>query len=167
MKEFNFDPQNQEMMARLRQMPIFDAMDPEQLRPLIMMARLRSYKTGEIIIEEGETDQLVYFLVTGACRVNVDGMDITTLNSVGEVFGEMGLVDHSPRSATITAQQATVCMVLDGGFLDKMKDVDKLASEALFYRIFSEILATRIRDANSKVLSLDEDLEDLSMKRPD
>lgn len=167
MKEFNFDPKNQELMARLRQMPIFDAMEPEQLRPLIMMARLRSYEDGEIIIAEGDTDQLVYFLVMGKCLVNVDGMDVTTITKVGEVFGEMGLIDHSPRSATITSTGPAVCMVLDGSFLEKMKSVDKLASEALFYRIFSEILATRIRDANSKVLALDEDLEDLSMKRPD
>lgn len=154
-------------MARLRQMPIFDAMEPDQLRPLIMMARLRSYEVDEEIIAEGDTDQLVYFLVMGKCNVNVDGMDVTTIAKVGEVFGEMGLVDHSPRSATITAIEPTVCMALDGSFLDKLKDVDKLASEALFYRIFSEILATRIRDANAKVLALDEDLEDLSMKRPE
>lgn len=167
MKEFNFDPKNKDLMARLRQMPIFDAMDPEQLRPLLMMARLRSYEGGETIISEGDTDQLVYFLVMGNCMVNVDGMDVSTIDKVGEVFGEMGLVDHSPRSATITATGPTVCMAFDGGFLEKMKDVDKLASEALFYRIFSEILATRIRDANSKVLSLDEDLEDLAMRRPE
>lgn len=154
-------------MDRLRQMPIFDAMEPEQLRPLIMMARLRSYEKDETIIAEGDTDKLVYFLVMGKCLVNVDGMDVTTIAKVGEVFGEMGLVDHSPRSATITAMGPTICMVLDGSFLEKMKNVDKLASEALFYRIFSEILATRIRDANSKLLALDGDLEDLAMKRPE
>lgn len=166
MKEFKFDPKNKDLMARLRQMPIFDAMESSQLGPLILAARLRSYDVNEAIINEGDTDHLVYFLVMGSCLVNVDGMDVTTIHKVGEVFGEMGLIDNSPRSATITAVEPTICMVLDGHFLDKMKNVDKLAAEALFYRIFSEILATRIRDANAKLLALDGDLEDLSMKRP-
>lgn len=166
MKEFNFDLTNSDLMARLRQMPVFDAMESSQLRPLLQLACLRSYAEDEVIIEEGDTDHSVHFLVMGSCQVNVDGMDVTILDKVGEVFGEMGLIDNSPRSATITAIEPTVCMVLDGHFLDRLKDVDKLAAEALFYRIFSEILATRIRDANARLLALDGALEDLSMKRP-
>ncbi len=47
-----------------------------------------------------------------------------------------------------------------------MKGMDKLAAEALFYRIFSEMLAARIRDANRKVLRLEDELKDLSVQRP-
>jgi len=147
-------------------MPIFDAMDAAQLPQLLKLAKLRSYDANEVIMTEGDTSQLVYFLVQGSCTVNVDGMDVADLTKTGDVFGEMGMIDHEPRSATITAQTATICMVLDGTFIDSMKVVDKMASEALFYRIFSEILAARIRDANAKILILEDQLEDLSVHPP-
>lgn len=166
MKEFKFSPDNKSIMARLRTMPIFDAMEPDQLAHLLKLAKIRQYEEGEVIIAEGDTDQLVYFLAQGSCMVNVDGLDVGTISKVGDVFGEMGMVDQEPRSATITTNSTTICLVLDGSFMDHMQSVDSLASKALFYRIFSEILAARIRDANAKILVLEDQLEDLSVQMP-
>lgn len=166
MKELDFTPSNKDVLARLKGMPVFDAMEPEPLMHLLKLSKIRRYDPGEVLISEGDTDQLIYFLVQGSCRVNIDGTDVGVISKVGDVFGEMGMVDHGPRSATISAVSATICLVLDGAFLDRMKDVDKLASQALFYRIFSEILAGRIRDANSKILILEDELEALSVKMP-
>lgn len=166
MKEFVFTPSNKSILARLRTMPIFDALEPPQLIHLLKLAKMRRYDSDEVIIAEGDTDQFVYFLVQGNCTVNVDGLDVGTIAKVGDVFGEMGLIDRQPRSATITANSDTICMVLNGTFLESMESVDKVASQALFYRIFSEILAARIRDANAKILQLEDQLEDLSVQRP-
>jgi len=164
MREFNFSMDNKGILARLRKMPIFDAMEPEQLPHLLKLAKLRQYESGEVIIEEGDTDQFVYFLAQGSCSVNIEGLDVGSISKLGDVFGEMGLVDQEPRSATITATASTICLVLDGSFLEHMKSVDSLASQALFYRIFSEILAARIRDANAKVLVLEDQLKELSVQ---
>ncbi|MEF2230957.1 MAG: cyclic nucleotide-binding domain-containing protein [Pseudodesulfovibrio sp.] len=166
MKEFPFDPTDRATLERLRRMPVFDAMDPALLPALLKLARLRRYDPGEVIIAEGDTDQFVYFLIFGRCSVNVDGMDLGAIANVGDVFGEMGMVDQKPRSATITAVKQTLCLVLDGAFLDHLGGVDKLAAQALFYRIFSEILAGRIREANARLLTLESRLEDLSVQRP-
>ena len=166
MREFNFSPDDKNILAQLRKMPIFDAMEPAQLPELLKLAKLRRYDKGEVVIAEGDTDQLVYFLAQGSCTVNIEGLDVGTISKVGDVFGEMGWVDQEPRSATITADSSTICLVLDGSFLDSMKSVDSLASKALFYRIFSEILAARIRDANAKILVLEDQLEDLLVQRP-
>jgi len=166
MKEFKFSPDNKGVMGQLRKMPIFDAMEPEQLPHVLKLAKLRQYEVGEVIIAKGDTDQLVYFLAQGSCAVNIEGLDVGTITKVGDVFGEMGMVDQEPRSATITANVTTICLVLDSSFLDHMKSVDSLASKALFYRIFSEILAARVRDANAKILVLEDQLEDLSVQMP-
>lgn len=166
MKEFPFDPNDNVTLERVRKMPVFDAMDVEQLPQVLKFARIRQYDIDEIIIQEGETDQLVYFLISGNCQVMVDGIDVGNVAKLGDVFGEMGMIDQKPRSATIVALATTLCLVLDGSFLDHLKGVDKLAAQALFYRIFSEILAARIRDANKKLLVLDDELGDLAVKVP-
>jgi len=164
-KDFPFDPNDQATLDRLRRMPVFDAMEPELLPALLKLARLRRYDPDEVIIAEGDTDQLVYFLIFGRCSVNVDGMDLAAITRPGDVFGEMGMVDGK-RSATITAVKQTLCLVLDGTFLDRLRGVDRLAAQALFYRIFSEILAGRIRAANARLLVLEEQLTDLSVPGP-
>ena len=166
MREYPFDPNDKATLDRLRRMPVFDAMEPDLLPALLKLARLRRYDAGEVIIAEGDTDQLVYFLIFGRCSVNVDGMDLSAITRAGDVFGEMGMVDQKPRSATITAEKQTLCLVLDGAFLDHLGGVDKVAAQALFYRIFSEILAGRIRAANARVLTLENQLEKLSVQSP-
>ncbi len=166
MKEFAFDPNDEDTLARLRKMPIFDAMDINQLPKVLKLAKLRRYEAGETIIEEGETDQLVYFLILGKCTVETEGMELNFINNLGDVFGEMGIIDQKPRSATIKAEKPTLCLALDGSFLERLEGIDKLAAQALFYRIFSEMLAARIRDANSKILTLEDQLEGLSVQRP-
>lgn len=165
-KEFAFDPTDTSTLARLRKMPIFDAMDINQLPKVLKLAKLRRYEANEIIIEEGDTDQIVYFLILGSCMVEMEGMEINYISKLGDVFGEMGIIDQKPRSATIRAENETLCLALDGSFLDRLEGIDKLAAQALFYRIFSEMLAARIRDANNSILKLEDQLEDLSVQRP-
>lgn len=166
MKEYPFDPNDKATLERVRKMPVFDAMELSQLPHLLKLAKLRRFESGETIITEGDTDQLVYFLILGRCVVEVEGMEVNAIEKLGDVFGEMGMIDHKPRSATITADKPVVCLVMDGTFLEHMEGVDKLASQALFYRIFSEMLAARIRDANAKVLQLENELKELSVDSP-
>ncbi|QJB55095.1 cyclic nucleotide-binding domain-containing protein [Pseudodesulfovibrio sp. zrk46] len=166
MKEFKFSPENKSILAQLRKMPIFDAMEPEQLAEVVKMGRIRRYDEGEVIIAEGEMDQMVFFLAQGSCTVQVEGLGVGVISKVGDVFGEMGMVDAEPRSATITAREQVICLAMDGSFLDQMKTVDDLASKGLFYRIFSEILAARVRDANARILKLEDELKDLSVQMP-
>ncbi|WP_419785211.1 cyclic nucleotide-binding domain-containing protein [Pseudodesulfovibrio sp.] len=166
MRDFAFDPSDEATLERLRRMPVFDAMESELLSALLKLARLRLYDEGEEIIIEGETDQLVYFLIFGQCGVNVDGMRLASITRSGDVFGEMGMVDGKPHSATISAEKQTLCLVFNRSFLERLQGVDKLAAKALFYRIFSQILAGRIRAANARLLTLEDELKALSVQRP-
>lgn len=166
MKKFAFDPTDQETLSRLRKMPVFDAMDLEQLPRILKHAQLRRYGEDEIIIEEGDTDQFVYFLILGSCAVEVEGIEVNSITKLGDVFGEMGIIDQKPRSATIKAEEPTLCLALDGSFMERLEGIDRLAAQALFYRIFSEMLAARIRDANSNILTLEDQLKELSVERP-
>jgi len=163
MKEIPFDPNDRETLTRLQQMPIFGAMDEERLPKVLGMAMLRRYEKDETIITEGDTDQAVYFLIMGRCSVSIEGVNVNAISEIGDVFGEMGIIDQKPRSATVRAEKPVLCLVLDSEFIERLEGVDKLAAEALFYRIFSEMLAARIRDANARILYLEEKLEECSM----
>lgn len=165
MKEIPFDPNDRETVVRLRQMPVFGAITEDRLPNVLGMTTLRRYEKDETIIREGDTDQTVYFLIMGSCTVVIEGVKVNSINKIGDIFGEMGIIDQKPRSATVRAEKPVLCLVLDSNFMERLEGVDKLAAEALFYRIFSEMLSARIRDANGRILYLEEKLEECSMNQ--
>jgi len=160
MIEKELDHSDQEVLDRLRQMPVFDSLGRNQMREIVRLSRLRKYDAGEVLIKEGDYDQYIYFLIGGDLSILRDGEQVGRIRRLGDVFGEMGIIDGSPRSATIKALAPTLCVALDGAFLDRLSGADKLIAQALFYRIFAGILAARLRDTNNRVAELENRLRE-------
>ena len=77
---------------------------------LFQMAEL-AFKTGEVIISEGEMGTSAYLLKSGSVEVSrkIDGSRVVlAILEAGQIFGEMSLIDESPRSATVTALKTCV-----------------------------------------------------------
>jgi len=74
----------------------------------------RAYAAGDVVFREGdESDGRMYVLIEGAVRASREGRELETLAAAGDVFGEIGLIDRLPRSATVHAEQATRVVVVD------------------------------------------------------
>jgi CRP/FNR family transcriptional regulator, cyclic AMP receptor protein len=69
-------------------------------------APTRSYKAGDVIFREGEPAQELYIVKSGRVEVWLGNRVLDTLPELS-IFGEMALVDHSPRSATVVAATDT------------------------------------------------------------
>lgn len=70
----------------------------------------RAYLPGEVMVREGDTDRELYFILDGEARVTRAAGGTPRLLAVlgqGTFFGEMSLLDGSPRFATVTAVRAT------------------------------------------------------------
>jgi CRP/FNR family cyclic AMP-dependent transcriptional regulator len=61
-----------------------------------------SFEAGEVIIEEGHSDNTIFVIRSGEAQVVHKGELLATLGE-GELFGEMALIDNMPRSATVIA----------------------------------------------------------------
>jgi CRP-like cAMP-binding protein len=80
------------------------------------------------------------------------------LKRLGDVFGEMGIIDGSPRSATITARRSSLVISLDDTALGALGETSKIFMQAVMYRVFAEVMAVRLRQANEEIASLNEKL---------
>jgi len=145
MQETTFLENNETMMENLKNIPVLEKFDDQELNRLLEMSKIRKYKAGECIVEEGLSDTWLYFLMYGRIKITKQGKEIAVLSRRGEIFGEMGALDSSRRSASAHAATDTVCLATDIFYLEKLTGNEKLAFGYVFYRLMSEILSRRLR----------------------
>jgi len=79
---------------------------PHRLTPM----KQRKFKKGEMIVQQGDVGQEAYRILKGSVQVyfTQEGKRVTLgMLGAGEIFGEMGMIDDKPRSATVQAIEAT------------------------------------------------------------
>ena len=67
------------------------------------------YRKGQVILKEGEDTHEAYIIITGNVIISNNGVTIATLGE-NEIFGELSWLQHTPRSATVTAQGNNVSL---------------------------------------------------------
>jgi CRP-like cAMP-binding protein len=66
---------------------------------------LATFAPGEVIFAAGDKGDQMYVIRSGEVEIEIDGRVVETL-SAGGIFGEMALIDGSPRAATAKAKTA-------------------------------------------------------------
>ena len=100
------------------------------------------------IVEQGSIGHEMYLLRKGRAAIIVNGSPVEEIG-VGGVFGEMGLIDGSPRSATVVAlEPCEVVPVTEKTFLYLVHETPYFALDVM------RTLAARIRRMNDKVVTL-------------
>jgi CRP/FNR family cyclic AMP-dependent transcriptional regulator len=116
----------------LSQVPLFRTLEPKYIQRLQRAARERSYAAGDVILTEGEQGIAFYVVMSG--HVEATRGDGTVVNRIGPggSFGELALLNETPRTATVTALDAVTCLVLPRlDFLDALRDQPEIAVQLL------------------------------------
>ena len=92
-----------ERLDLLAKVPLFAGLTPAALELVAGVATDETYPTGTCIFEHGDIGDKLYIILSGRVRIsrNVPGMGeeaLAVLNP-GAIFGEMALLDDTPRSA--------------------------------------------------------------------
>ncbi len=132
--------------------PILFGLDREDLHELANAAFEESYAPGDIIIQEGDKGDAVYFIVHG--RVDVikqfsDGTERYLHSSgPGEPVGEMAMLQEGGRTATVRAVEPLTVLRIDREpFLNVLGRSPSLAVRILVR------LTGRLRDADQQAIS--------------
>lgn len=93
----------QAMRALLHKIPLFAGLPDEQLDHIARMAVRRQVPRHKTIVFVGAETDCLFVIVSGSAKVlnrDAEGREvILSMLEAGECFGEMGLIDGSPRSA--------------------------------------------------------------------
>ncbi len=149
-------------MEVLRNTPLFRHLNYRELVHLMNLTYTRSVKEQEMIIEEGDVGEELFLLVSGAASVRKGKQEIARL-ATGCHFGEMALIDDSPRSATIVSIEPSRLLVIGRPqFYDFIRR-DPPAGIKLLWA-FLQILSTRLRTTDEKLRELQEGLSFVDIK---
>ena len=100
----------------LEKVPIFSRLERGHLKQLSKIMVPRSFKTGDVIIKEGDQGAGVFVITSGEVEVvgGAGKASPTVLNTLGpgEFFGEMALFEGFPRSATVRCLKDTECLAM-------------------------------------------------------
>jgi SulP family sulfate permease len=129
----------------------------EDAAELIRRCQRLEVGAGEIIVRAGEAADSMHFILDGRVGIMVpaDGERTTRVRSLGRytTIGEMGLVSHAPRSATIQAEVASILYVLGADQFEAiMADDPALGRKLLTY--FVSVMAERLSFANRTIAVL-------------
>lgn len=105
-------PGVEEIIKGLSRMPLFEDLPVNVLRQLAMITKIVKYNKGSLIIREGESGDQVGIIASGLvkiCKINPQIKEtILKTAGLGEIFGEMSILDGLPRSADVIAVEDTL-----------------------------------------------------------
>jgi CRP-like cAMP-binding protein/KaiC/GvpD/RAD55 family RecA-like ATPase len=139
--------------STLRGVPLFSSISVDDLSRLSRQFVRRRYRRGEIIFHRGDFGSTFHIINIGMVKLSIpseEGGDVFLAHlGPGDFFGELALLDESPRSATATAIESTETLALERqDFLDFVRWYPDVAVSIL------AVLAQRIRNLNSRLESV-------------
>ncbi len=134
----------------LQVVPFFANLNHEEVDNLSRLLVVRRFSAGQIVFHHGDPGGLLYIVSKGRVKIThstPDGQEaMLAIVGVGDFFGELALLDDSPRSATAEALEATETLTLHRE--DFMRFIQANPDFALHVL---QTMARRIRRLNNQV----------------
>ena len=132
-------------LGTLGDVPLFEGLSKRHLRRIAKLARIRRFAPGSPIVRAGDAGRAFYVLLDGGAKVVRPGARSRRLG-IGDYFGEMALLDDSPRSADVVADGDVIALTIDRSGFTKL-----LRSEPALAQTLLRTLAARLRAAESSL----------------
>ncbi len=122
---------------------LFDEATLEQLQNQIEQSTVLRFPAGKAIMQEGEAGVYMYVVIKGRVTISIKGSPVESV-AMGGTFGEMALVDQSPRTASAHAAADSELLVINRAAMLKL-----VKQHPEFGVTLLRAVANRLRHMNS------------------
>ena len=136
----------------LQHFRMLDALTDPQKRAVANMTRMLEVKRGQRIYLQGDPSDQIFLLKAGIVKISTAGSEQDTILALlypGDIFGELAMIDESPRDHIAEAVEDTVLCALNRDLLLQMVQ----QSPALGYQI-TKLMGLRLRRLRTRVEEL-------------
>jgi CRP-like cAMP-binding protein len=131
-------------LAALAAVPMFASCTKRELQRLARAGDEMEFPAGRRLVDQGATGREAFFILEGTATVRRGNRKVATLGP-GDWFGELALLDHQPRTASVTTDTPVKVYVLDSRhFEGVLDDIPGLSRKLLAQ------LAGRLRELDAK-----------------
>jgi CRP-like cAMP-binding protein len=134
-------------LEHLAQVPLFRSLSKRDLQRVARAADELQVEPGRVLMEQGQVGRECFVIVDGTATVRRNGRRVATLGP-GDAAGELSLLDHGPRTATVVADGAMTVLVIGArefsGLLDEVPTVARKLLTSL---------AARVRELDAKAFA--------------
>jgi CRP-like cAMP-binding protein len=124
--------------AALRDIELFSACSERELRDIARLGYRKSYSQGAQLTREGDPGESLFVIVEGSIGIQRNG-DTVAMQGPSEVVGEIALLSHSERTATVTALTPVRAFVIPGrafrALLGRQPELQRKVIETLALRM--------------------------------
>lgn len=141
----------------LRSVRFFEGLKPAALELIANVAVEEHHTSGTRLFSHGDPGDRLYLILEGKVRISRElpgmGEEALAVLGHGQVFGEMALLDESPRSADAIVHERCRLLAIPKDAFDDLLFLHKdLAYEVL--QSFVRLLTARLRETNDKLTFL-------------
>lgn len=134
----------------LREIGLFSTLSDQELGEVLGRITIRKYKSNGIILNEEDTNEFLYMILSGSVKVirtSEDGKEtIIAMHRAADFFGEMTLIDGKTVPATVSAREdSLIALISKEDFHSLLFAHRKIAGVIL------EMLCARLRDSWEKI----------------
>ncbi len=132
-------------LDHLASVPLFSACTRKDLQKIARASNEITVDAGRVLTDQGDAGREAFVIIEGEAGVKRNQRKIATVGP-GEAVGELSLLDHGPRTATVEASTPMTLLVLSAReFSGVVDEVPGLAHKLM------GALASRIRELDNKV----------------
>jgi CRP-like cAMP-binding protein len=136
--------------------PFFENFEPGEIKQVLQNMQTLKLKQGEVIFREGETGDAWYILYTGkaeALKESDSGAKVVNTFGPRACFGEMAILDGSPRSATIRITEDAEVFRFPAAMFYDAPENEQLVAYKVGFRM-ARVLAARHRVLTDRLVDV-------------
>ena len=145
----------------LMSISLFEDLSRHELASVQRILHRREYEPGEVIFRQQEPGMGMYIIQSGTVTIlsEPEGLVLSELSD-GDFFGELALLDDSPRSATAVAKTSSQLFVFFQPDLFGLIERDPRLGMKIVLPL-ARIIIARLRNANEQVSALNRELQEI------
>ncbi len=147
----------------LQTIPLFKGLSSEDLNFLAYSVNIQSYKAKDVIFNQGDMGDTMYFVVKGCVNISVLDINSESISlkdlTRGEYFGELALIDDKPRSASAIAATDIELLELTREMLSNYIHAEPRVAMTILRTMSQRLRETNLLLSHRATVNVEEEIE--------